>query len=230
MIVGPDGHVYVFWETGDGTNCSISFSSSADATMYTAAKTISGGSGACNSQPSASVDSTGNIDVTWVADSTNLFFTRSVDGGANFSTPINIATPANPTGDEVIAGPDGGIYVFGRRPVARRSPTRRIRGRRLRRTRRRSESRSMGDLPSFTVDSCGNVTVFGGSGPSTPPTNVRTMAGSHLHQRSTFRGRHIRTSSNRLAIDKSGNVNFTWAVDGPSSVDFARLPTVCHVQ
>jgi hypothetical protein len=34
----------------------------------------------------------------------------------------------------------------------------------------------------------------------------------------------------QLAVDKFGNVNFTWAVDGPSSVNFARLPTVCHVQ
>jgi hypothetical protein len=24
-------------------------------------------------------------------------------------------------------------------------------------------------------------------------------------------------------------VNFTWAVDGPEEVDFARLPTVCHL-
>ncbi len=113
LIVGPDGHVYVFWETSiAASSCSISFSSSADAAMYTPAKTISGGAGACNSQPSAAVDSTGNIDVTWVADSTNVYFTRSTDGGANFSTPINIATPADPTRDKVIAGPDGGIYVL----------------------------------------------------------------------------------------------------------------------
>ena len=58
IIVGPDGHVYVFWETSiAASSCSISFSSSADAAMYTPAKTISGGAGACNSQPSASVDS-----------------------------------------------------------------------------------------------------------------------------------------------------------------------------
>jgi hypothetical protein len=24
-------------------------------------------------------------------------------------------------------------------------------------------------------------------------------------------------------------VNFTWAVDGPEEVNFARLPTVCHL-
>ena len=32
-----------------------------------------------------------------------------------------------------------------------------------------------------------------------------------------------------LAMDNSGNVNFTWAVDGPPQLNFSRLPTVCHV-
>jgi hypothetical protein len=34
----------------------------------------------------------------------------------------------------------------------------------------------------------------------------------------------------QFAADKLGNVNFTWAVDGPPQIDFARLPTVCNVQ
>jgi hypothetical protein len=229
-VVAPDGHIYVLWETGDGTNCSISFSSSADATTYTASKTVSGGSGTCNSQPAASVDSTGNIDVTWVADSTSLFFTRSVDSGANFSAPINIATLANPTGDEVIAGPDGGIYVLWTTTAGATFANSQNSGASFTTNATPLGVSLDGGPPSFTVDSCGNVTIFGGSGSVDSTYQRSNDGGLSFAAPVDISGPPHQDFEQQLAIDKSGNVNFTWAVDGPSSVNFSRLPTVCHVQ
>jgi hypothetical protein len=229
-VVGPDGHVYVLWQTGDSTNCSISFSSSTDATTYTVAKTVSGGSGTCNSQPAASVDSTGNVDATWVADSTSLYFTRSVDGGANFSTPIPIATPANPTGDEVIAGPDGGIYVLWTAAGGATFANSQNSGASFATNATPLGVSLDGGPPSFTVDACGNVTVFGGSGHVDSTYQRSNDGGITFAAAVDISGPPHQDFEQQLAIDKSGNVNFTWAVDGPSSVNFARLPTVCHVQ
>jgi hypothetical protein len=229
-VVGPNGDVYVLWETGNGTNCSISFSSSGDATTYTAAKTISGGSGTCNSQPSASVDLTGNLDVTWVADTTNLFFTQSVDGGANFSTPINIATPAGPTDAKVIAGADGGIYVLWTASGGTSFASSQNSGASFTTNATPLGVSFNGDPPTFSVDACGNVTVFGGSGHVDSTYQRSNDGGITFEVPVDISGPPHQDFEQQIAMDKSGNVNFAWAIDGPSSVDFARLPTVCHVQ
>jgi hypothetical protein len=230
-VVGPDGHVYVLWETVPAaSNCSISFSSSADGTTYSAAKTISGGAGTCSSQPAASVDSMGNLDVTWVADAMSLYFTRSVDGGANFSTPIQIATPATPTGDEVIAGRDGGIYLLWTATGGAMFAGSQNSGASFTTNATPLGVSLDGGPPSFTVDACGNVTVFGGNG-QVDSTYQRSVDGGLTFAAPVdISGPPHQDFEQQLAVDKFGNVNFTWAVDGPSSVNFARLPTVCHVQ
>lgn len=228
-VVGQDGHIYTLWETGNGTNCSISLSSSTDATTYAAAKTISGGSGTCNSQPSASVDASGNIDVTWVADGTNLFFTRSTDGGANFSTPINIATPTNPTGDEVIAGPDGGIYVLWTAGAAAVFANSQNSGASFNTNPTPLGFSLSSGPPSFAVDACGNVTVFGASSPA-DTTYQRSNDGGVTFATAVDLTPAHQAFEQQLAIDKSGNVNLVWAAEGPGQIDYARLPTVCHVQ
>jgi hypothetical protein len=228
--VAPTGQIYVVWTTSTApTDCSISFSVSTDAAAYSPTKTISGGAGACNSQPSMSVDSAGNADVTWVADALSLFFVRSVDAGANFSTPINIATPASPTGDEVIAGPDGGIYVIWSSANGTMFANSQDSGASFSLNATPLGVSLAGGPPSFTVDACGNVTVIGEAG------HVETF-----YQRSNDGGLTFATPvdispfqqdfEQQLAVDKSGNVNFTWGVDGPPQVDFVRLPTVCSVQ
>jgi hypothetical protein len=32
-----------------------------------------------------------------------------------------------------------------------------------------------------------------------------------------------------MAIDKAGNVNFTWAIDGPQVIEYVHLPTACSI-
>jgi hypothetical protein len=229
-VVGPAGQVYVFWTAAPTVaNCSISFSSSADGSTYAAPKTISGGAGACNLQPAASVDSDGNLDVTWVADGNSLYFTRSTDGGANFSTPINIATPANPTGDQVIAGPDGGIYLLWTAGAAAVFANSQNSGASFNTNATPLGFSLSSGPPTFTVDACGNVTAFGASSPA-DSTYQRSNDGGVTFATPVDLTPAHQAFEQQLAIDKSGNVNLVWAAEGPGQIDFARLPTVCHVQ
>jgi hypothetical protein len=229
-VAGPAGQIYLLWTQSTApTACSISFSSSADGTTYSAPKTISTGAGAgCNSQPAAAVDAAGNLDVTWVADTPSLFFTRSIDAGAAFSAPLSIPTPASPAADEIVAGPDGGIYVLWVAGTTGEFSASQDSGATF------SAAVPLGVViaggpPSFTVDACGNVTVIGESG------NVETFYQRSVDGGLTFAApvdvsMKPQSFEQQLAMDKSGNVNFTWALDGPQSVEFSRLATVCHAQ
>ncbi len=229
-VVGPAGQVYVFWTAAPTVaNCSISFSGSADGSNYSAPKTISGGAGACNSQPAAAVDSDGNLDVTWVADGTSLYFTRSTDGGANFSAPIQIATPAGPTLDEVIAGPDGGIYVLWMATGATMFANSQNSGASFNTNATPLGMSLSSAAPLFTVDGCGNVTVFGAKSPADSTYQRSNDGGTTFATPVDLTVMH-QDFEQQLAIDKSGNVNLVWAAEGPGQIDFARLPTVCHVQ
>ncbi len=229
-VVGPAGHVYVFWTTAPASpNCSISFSVSNDGLSYSAAKTISGGAGVCNSQPAASVDSAGDLSVTWVADATSLFFTRSVDGGATFAAPISIATPANPTADEVIVGPDGGIYALWTSANGVMFANSQDAGSSFILNPTPLGIPILGGPPSFSVDTCGNVTVIGASA-AIDTTYQRSNDGGVTFAAPVELSQSHTDFEQQLAADKFGNVNFTWAVDGPPQIDFARLPSVCSVQ
>jgi len=228
-VAGPAGQAYLLWTTStSATNCSISFSSSTDGVTYSAAKTISAGAGACNSQPAATIDAAGNLDVTWVADATSLFFTRSTDAGATFSSPLSIATPANPTADEVIAGPDGGIYVLWVAGTTGEFSASQDSGATFFPTPTPLGISIAGGPPSFTVDACGNVTVIGESG-TVDTFYQRSIDGGITFAAPIDISLMHSNFEQQLAMDQAGNVNFTWALDGPQVVEFSRLPTACHV-
>jgi hypothetical protein len=226
-IADSAGNVYVFWEAAPTvSNCSISFSSSTDGVTYSAGKTISGASGACNSQPSVAVNASGNLAVTWVADSTSLFSTLSLDQGTTFATPISIATPAPPTSDQVVAGLDGGIYV-----IWSANGTTEIASSPAPGAPFSSAPTALGigiaaGSTSMAVDACSNVTALGSNGVT---AYQRSNDGGATFSTPTPLSQSNQDFERQLAMDKSGNVNFTWAVDGPEEVDFARLPTVCHI-
>lgn len=73
-------------------------------------------------KPWAAVDPTGgigggNIYVSWgsIGCCDNRIFMRSVDGGMTFDTPVTI--PQQPIWGTISAGPDGTVYVAGKRPL-----------------------------------------------------------------------------------------------------------------
>jgi hypothetical protein len=229
-VVGPGGQIYLFWETAASvSNCSILFSSSTDGITYSPAKAVSGGAVACNSQPAASVDAAGNLDVTWIANATSMVFVRSTDGGATFSTPVGIATPPNPTADEVFAGPDGGIYVLWTAGGIAEVSNSQASGTSFSATPTALGITIAGGPPSLTADSCGNVTVIGATS-GTKTSYQRSIDGGLSFAAPVDMSMSLPDFEQQFAADKFGNVNFTWAVDGPPQIDFARLPTVCNVQ
>jgi hypothetical protein len=229
-VASPGGQIYLFWETAASvSNCSISFSASFDGITYTPAKTISGVTVACNSQPAASVDAAGNLDVTWIANATSMFFTQSTNGGVTFSTPVGIATPPNPTGDEVFAGPDGGIYVLWTAGGIAQVSNSQDSGASFSATPTALGITIAGGPPSLTADACGNVTVFGAMA-ATKTSYQRSTDGGVSFAAPVDMSMSLPDFEQQFAADKFGNVNFTWAVDGPPQIDFARLTTVCNVQ
>jgi hypothetical protein len=226
-VADSAGNVYIVWETAPtASNCLISFSGSGDGVTFSPGRTISGASGACNSQPSVAVNASGVLAITWVTDSTSLFSTLSLDQGATFATPISIATPALPTSDQVVAGLDGGIYV-----IWAANGTTEIASSPAPGAPFSSAPTALGiaiaaGSTSMAVDACSNVTVLGSNGVT---AYQRSNDGGATFSAPTPLSQSNQDFERQLAADKFGNVNFTWAVDGPEEVNFARLPTVCHI-
>jgi hypothetical protein len=230
VAVGSQGQIYLFWTQMVSTqSCNILFSGSSDAVTFSSASTISGGSGSCNAQPQAVVDSTGNINVAWNADGDALFFSRSVDSGSTFSTPTSVPgadVPITNTVDQQIAvGADGTIYIIaGTKPNV-------------------SFSRSVDNgatfspvfvlslqggssAPTLGVDSCNNVSVVG-QGPSERIIFQRSTDGGLSFGQTVTLSNTLFNYDPRIAVDLSGNLNVVYDVDGPSEVVYVRVPTSC---
>src|SRR5690348_4653848 len=86
----------------------------ARAQVFSTVKNISNNTG--NSlRPRIAVDSTGNINVVWFDDTPghfDVFFSRSADGGATFSTPKNLSNdPAGASVPLIAVDSSGNINV-----------------------------------------------------------------------------------------------------------------------
>jgi len=159
---------------------------------------------------------------------TGITLAASTDAGATFSSPLSIATPANPTADEVIAGPDGGIYVLWVAGTTGEFSASQDSGATFFPTPTPLGISIAGGPPSFTVDACGNVTVIGESG-TVDTFYQRSIDGGITFAAPIDISLMHSNFEQQLAMDQAGNVNFTWALDGPQVVEFSRLPTACHV-
>ena len=118
IAVDPAGNIIIVWGQGTGSATSIFFSRSTDrgATFSTPVK-ISTDSG-ISSFPQIALDPSGNIDVIWNDNSpgyTAVFFSRSTDSGAKFSSPTNISAPTggflNQIRPEIAVDRNGNINV-----------------------------------------------------------------------------------------------------------------------
>src|SRR6266850_2188713 len=95
LAVDPSGNIYVVWEDDTDTNSNIVFSrlTHGEAT-FSAPKGVSNSAG-YSSNPLIAVDAGGAIIVVWQDTSdfltSNVFFSRSSDGGNTFSAPINLS-------------------------------------------------------------------------------------------------------------------------------------------
>ena len=113
IAVDANGNVSVVWtETSpDGSANFIYFSHSTDGGVtFTNPHNISGDAGAVTS-PRMAVDSSGAINIVWTDTSlgnSEIFFSRSADGGTIFSTPMNISNDAGDSVFPSIAGDASG--------------------------------------------------------------------------------------------------------------------------
>ena len=113
IAVDSSGNISVGWWQNGGN---IMFTHSSDGGANFSAP-ASLGTGAAAS-PSVVVDSAGSVNVLWEAavsghNPFDAFYTRSTDGGASFSTPVDVTTISDGAGYEQVAvAPDGSIDII----------------------------------------------------------------------------------------------------------------------
>ncbi|MFI5125767.1 MAG: PKD domain-containing protein [Candidatus Acidiferrales bacterium] len=96
IAMGSAGDVNVVWEDQTPSNTNIMFSHSTNAGVAFSTPVNLSNDSADSGSPQIAVDTAGNIYVVWEHDSPNLgiFFSRSTDGGATFSTPAVLSVSA----------------------------------------------------------------------------------------------------------------------------------------
>lgn len=109
VAADSSGTIYVLWSDNSAGNYEIFFTRSIDGgNTFSAPQTIShAGSNSAGGQ--MVVDSNGNINVVWNDNSSGSysgFLSRSVDGGASFSPPVNL-----PAADQMNIDSAGNIYL-----------------------------------------------------------------------------------------------------------------------
>src|SRR6266481_8496998 len=98
IAVDFGGNINAVWEDDTASNSNILFSRSTDggATFFPTPMKLSNSLG-CSFNPVMAVDVSANIDVVWQDSpdcrfrTSNIFFSRSTDGGITFSTPTNLS-------------------------------------------------------------------------------------------------------------------------------------------
>ena len=132
IAVGPAGEVYVAWLDGHVVPTGISVLKSTDggatfgsrvtvATLDELTMLTGGGGVRANSFPSLAVDGAGRVHVSWAAlptvsgtDRSDVFYSRSTDGGATFSTARRLnddATATTQAMPALAASPGGKVAV-----------------------------------------------------------------------------------------------------------------------
>jgi hypothetical protein len=116
LAVDLAGNVNFVWEDDILSSSDISFSRSQDhGQTFSSPKSLAHNVGNSNSAQ-INVDLTGNINVVWENDSPgnfDVFFTRSIDGGLNFSPLANLSnSPGSASSAQIATDPAGNINVI----------------------------------------------------------------------------------------------------------------------
>lgn len=240
IAMGLNGNLGVVWEDDTAVTSDISFSHSSDyGATFSIPESLSLHTG--NSMSAQiGIDLNGNTDVVWANNSPgnfDIFFSRSSDGGATFSSPKNISnsaglsqnpqlgidakgninvawqdnTPQNPSLDIYFArSSDGGVTFSSPLNVSNNS--------------------GFSQNAFLAIDAGANINLAWEDG--TPGND------DIFFSRSTDSGATFSTPLNLsndaglsiavdMAADKSGNINVVWqdGTPGPSQMFFSRLAT-----
>jgi|GEM_PF-1282592 len=104
--VDSSGDIFVVWEDDASSNNNILFSRSSDGGATFSAPKIISSSTRFPFDPRIAVDSHDGINVVWNDDgpgNLDILFARSTDGGATFSTPVNISHDSDSSSSPQIA-------------------------------------------------------------------------------------------------------------------------------
>jgi len=90
---GADGQLYVFWtQIASATQCDILFSKTVNAgATFSAVSNLSNSTTSCSSNPRATIDAAGGINLAWLVDNQRVRFSRSSNLGAAFTAPVEVS-------------------------------------------------------------------------------------------------------------------------------------------
>ena len=90
---GADGQLYVFWtQIASAAQCDVLFSKTVNAgATFSAVSNLSNSTTSCSSNPRATIDAAGGINLAWLVDNQRVRFSRSSNLGAAFTTPVEIS-------------------------------------------------------------------------------------------------------------------------------------------
>jgi len=237
MAVGPNGNVYLGWEDDFSSGSDISFSRSLDhGQTFSPPASLPHGVGN-STGVQLNVDAAGNVNAAWSNDSpgnSDIFFSRSTNGGLNFSAPLNISkTPGFSSNALLAADAAGNISVIWTDNVppatamdifyARSSNG----GTSFSSPINISNNSGFSADPSLAVDSAGNINVAWDD--TTPGKD------DIFFSRSTDSGATFATPQNlsnnsgsstipQMVADKNGSLNVVWqdTTPGVSQIFFSR--------
>ncbi len=234
IAVDPSGGINVVWEDSTSPN-DIFFSRSSDGgATFSTPKNISNNPAGANN-PYLAVDSGGNINVVWVGSPKTapsiIFFSRSSDGGATFSTPIAVST--NPSDGPLVAvdfagninvawieGLDGPFHAA----FSRSSDG----GATFTAPKQISGLSEVDPGPRMALDSNGNIyvvwytTPYGNIHLSYSTDGGATFSNTNITNYSGFPAPS--PSAPQIAIDSAGNINVAWDDNrsGPLDIFFSH--------
>ena len=118
VAVDGGGNIYAVWEDDNATNSNnsnILLSRSTDGGVTFSTPTNVSKSPGLSFSPRIAVDTSGGVNVVWVDNTPGhqtIFFSRSTDGGVNFSTPVNISNdPSDSANPQIAVDATGNISV-----------------------------------------------------------------------------------------------------------------------
>jgi len=236
LAVDLGGNIYVVWEDDTNTNSNILFSRSTDGGTFSAPKGVSNSAG-FSFNPRIAVDSGGTINVVWQDSpdfyrTSNVFFSRSSDGGITFSTPMNLSGTSN---SAFYSTPQIAVHNAGNISVVWESDTGNLAiwfsgssdgGATFSAPKMLSTNTAGSIDPQIAVDKNGNINVLweddlaGHSDISFSRSadNGATFS-SPMNLSNPFGNSLANSNSPRLAPDLLGNINVVWANDSPGNFE-----------
>ncbi|HJZ62799.1 MAG TPA: PKD domain-containing protein [Candidatus Acidoferrum sp.] len=238
MALDPAGNINVVWEDDILSASDITFSRSQDhGATFSAPKSLSHNVGNSNSAMIA-VDLSGNINVVWENDSPgnfDIFYTRSTDGGQNFSALLNLSnSPGTAKSAQIATDLGGNINVvwadntppsFSTDIYFSRSSNA---GAFFSTPQNISSNAGFSTNPSLTVDSGGNINV---AWEDTTPGNHDIFFSRSADSGATFSASQNLSGNLGLSTvpvlvsDKKGNLDLVWqdSTGGVSQILFSRF-------